>query len=161
MGRSPFYAEHVKPVDQRPVLHDLDSVFSYFFQQGTIVSYQDGTRVATLSDDLYIKILQSQHSKLPVLERSCSIYRKLEDNFPDRDNIYRVQSAIHYVFCNKHSDDQPFVFQVLELTNLDHDYYTTFCVKTDGAILNIESLSLRGYASKVDVSLTIDRLCAV
>lgn len=163
MGRSPFYAEHVKPVEPRPVLYDLDSIYSYFFEQGDVACYEDGTQVATLTDDLYVKISKCHHSKLPVLERSCSIYRKLEDNFPDSNdnNIYKIKTAIRYVFCNKYSNDQPFVYQILELTNVNDDYYTTFCVKTDGAILNIESLSLRGYASKVNVASTIDHLCYV
>jgi len=161
MGRSPFYSEHVKPLKKKPVLQDLDDLFCYFFAVGETVLYEDNTRVATIDqniDNLYIRIIQSEYTPLPVLERSCSVYRKMEDHFPEKDSIYRIKSALKYSFKNKHSYGEPFSYHVLEISNINNDVYTTFCLSTDGAILNIESLSVRGYVSKVMVASSIEPL---
>lgn len=159
MGRSPFFAEYVRPIHPKPVLRVLDDVFSYFFNRGDIAFY-DESQVATIRGQVYICITESEHNRIPLLERSCSIYRKMEDYFPTGGSIYRVRSAIRYKFRNRHSGNRVFEYNVLELANLDTEYFTTFCIKTDGAILNIESLSLRGYANKVNVSCSIEQLCA-
>jgi hypothetical protein len=37
----------------------------------------------------------------------------------------------------------------LELEPTKDEYYTTFCLTIEGEILNLESLSLRGYVSKL------------
>lgn len=158
MGRNPFYAEHVRPTMSKPVLKDLDTVFSYFFNMGEVVFYDD-THVATINKPLYIRIMKSEHCHLPVLERSCSIYRKMEDYFPRKENIYQVKAAIRYRFQNHYSENNVFEYNVLEIVNVDNDYYTTFCIKTDGAILNIESLSLRGYIQETKISSSIEQLC--
>ena len=161
MGRSPFYAEHVKPLKRKETLQDLDDLFCYFFAVGDISSYEDDTQMATIDsnvDNLYIQIIQSEYTPLPTLERSCSIYRKMEDHFPEKDNIYQIVSATKYQFRNKYSWGEPFSYHVLELRNMDDNFYTTFCLKTDGAILNIESLSIRGYVSKVMVASSIEQL---
>jgi len=161
MGRSPFYSENVRPLKEKPVLQDLDDLFCYFFAVGETVFYEDNARVATIDsnmDNLYIRIIQSEYVPLPTLERSCSIYRKMEDHFPEKDSIYRIKSAMKYSFKNKHSRGEPFSFHVLEISNINDNLYTTFCLKTDGAILNIESLSVRGYVSKVMVASSIEQL---
>lgn len=163
MGRSPFYAEYVKPLKRKETLQDLDDLFCYFFAVGEISSYDDDTQMAIIDgdvDNLYIRIIQSEYTPLPTLERSCSIYHKMEDHFPEKENIYQIISATKYRFKNKYSWDEPFFYHVLELQNMDDNVYTTFCLKTDGAILNIESLSLRGYVSKVMVASSIEQLHA-
>lgn len=161
MGRSPFYSEHVKPLKTKPILQDLDDLFCYFFAVGEISFYEDNTQVATIDDNLdklYIQIVHSEYTPLPVLERSCSIYRKMEDHFPEKNNIYQIKSATKYKFKNKHSLGEPFSYHVLEISNVNDNFYTTFCLKTDGAVLNIESLSVRGYVSKVMVASSADQL---
>lgn len=161
MGRSPFYSEHVKPLKKKETLQDLDDLFCYFFAVGDVSSYEDQTQMAIINgddDNLYIRIIQSEYTPLPTLERSCSIYRKTEDHFPEKENIYQITSATKYQFKNKYSWGEPFFYHVLELRNMDDNVYTTFCLKTDGAILNIESLSLRGYVSKVMVASSIGQL---
>lgn len=149
MGRSPFYAEHVRPIKKNKPIKELEEIFSYFFQSGDIIVYEDDIQVATLKSDVCLEIMESQQTLLPILERCCSIYRKREDYFPEKDKIYRINSAIIYRFCNKHSEYKPFEFHVLELENINKDYYTTFCLMTDGSLLNLESLSLRGYVLKI------------
>lgn len=161
MGRSPFYAEQVKPLKKKEILQDLDDLFCYFFAVGEICSYDDGSQMATIDtaiDNLYIRIIHSDYTPLPILERSCSIYRKMEDHFPEKENIYQITSAIKYQFQNKHSQGERFAYHVLELHNMDENVYTTFCLSTNGAILNIESLSVRGYVSKVMVASSIEQL---
>lgn len=160
MGRSPFFADHVKPVQTKNSLQDLDDIFHYFFNVGKKEYYDDNTETAKITNNekIYLRVIQSEYSQTPLLERSCSIYRKLEDHFPDKDNIYYVSSVCKYKFNNQYSGNEPFEFDVLELKNIDERYYTTFCVKTDGAILNIESLSLRGYISKLVVASSIENL---
>lgn len=161
MGRSPFFAEHVKPIkNNREILQELDDIFCYFFAIGNVVCYEDNN-VATIDDPhdkIYLRIIQSEHDPLPVLERSCSIYRKTGDDFPEKDSIYQIHSASKYKFKNKHSIGEPFYYNVLELRNVDCDLYATFCIKTDGAVLNIESMSLRGYISKVMVASSTEEL---
>lgn len=161
MGRSPFYAEHVKPMKKKTILQDLDDLFCYFFAVGEITTYDDNSQMAVIDssvDNLYLRIIQSEYQMLPTLERSCSIYRKIEDHFPEKERIYQLTSATKYQFQNKYSWGEPFSYHVLELRNIDENYYTTFCLKTDGAILNIESLSVRGYVSKVMVASSIEQL---
>ena len=163
MGRSPFYAEYVKPLKKRETLQDLHDIFCYFFAVGLVSFYDDNTQMATIDrkdDNLYIRIIHSEHTPLPALERSCSIYRKKEDHFPEKDSIYQIISATKHQFKNKYSWGEPFSYHVLELCNTDDSFYTTFCLKTDGAILNVESLSLRGYVSKVMVASSIKQLRA-
>ena len=150
MGRNPFYMRHVKPILPRATVVPLGEVFDHFFRVGDVVFYEDDTQVAELERRLgvvRIRIPRSEHVPTPLLERSCSIYRKMEDHFPSKEDVYRVRRAIRHMFCNEHSLNRPFWYDVLELENEDDRYYTTFCIKTDGAILNIESLSLRGYAT--------------
>jgi hypothetical protein len=84
----------------------------------------------------------------------------MEDYFPEKESIYQITSATKYKFKNKYSWGEPFFYHVLELQNTDDSFYTTFCLKTDGAILNVESLSLRGYVSKVMVASSIEQLRA-
>lgn len=151
MGRNPFYAQHVVPIPTRSVLKELEDVYEFLFQHGNIVSYDDDTKVSKPSTPIYIRVLHTQQCHPPLLERSCSIYRKMEDRFPLTESIYEVRCALSYTFTNRHSHFKPFEYRVLELTHMDQDYYTTFCVRTDGAILNLESLSLRGYVSDVAV----------
>lgn len=163
MGRSPFYAEHVRPLKKKQIMQDLDDLFCYFFAVGDVSFYDDNTQSATIDnnlDKIYIQIIQSEYTPLPILERSCSIYRKIEDHFPEKTSIYELTSALKYKFKNKHSWGENFSYHVLELKNVDKNYYTTFCLKTDGAILNIESLSLRGYVSKIIVASSIEQLRA-
>lgn len=163
MGRSPFYAKYVKPLKKKDILQDLDDLFCYFFAIGVISYYDDNTQMATIDDNvdnLYIRIIQSEYTPMPTLERSCSIYRKMEDHFPEKESIYQIISATKYQFKNKYSWGEPFSYHVLELSNINGNLYTTFCLKTDGAILNIESLSLRGYVSKVMVASSIEQLRA-
>lgn len=163
MGRSPFYAEHVKPLKKKELLQDLDDLFCYFFAVGEISSYDDNTQITTIDsnvDNLYLRVIQCEYIPLPVLERSCSIYRKIEDYFPEKQKIYQIISATKYQFKNKYSWHEPFSYHVLELRNIDENYYTTFCLKTDGAVLNIESLSVRGYITKVMVASSIEQLRA-
>lgn len=164
MGRSPFYAEYVKPLKKKDTLQDLDDIFCYFFAVGLVSFYDDNTQMATIDNNkdnhLYLRIIQSEYTPLPTLERSCSIYRRMEDHFPEKDSIYQIISATKHQFKNKHSWGEPFSYHVLELSNMDDNLYTTFCLKTDGAILNIESLSLRGYVSKVMVASSIEQLRA-
>lgn len=157
MGRSPFYAEYVRPVTPKPVLQDLDMAFSSIFKIGDVAFYDD-THVATIHKPLYIRIMKSEHCRLPMLERSCSIYRKMEDYFPKKENIYQVRAAIRHRFRNHYSGGKVFEYNVLEIVNVDNDYYTTFCIKTDGAILNIESLSLRGYIQETRIAPSIEQL---
>ena len=153
MGRSPFYTDYVKPLAQKDKLQLLDDIFCYFFAVGDISSYDDGTLMATTdgktNNKLYIRIIKWEHTPSPLLERSCSVYQKMEDRFPEPENIYEVLSAIKYCFQNKHSGNKPFTYHVLELRNTNHRFYTTFCIKTDGALLNLESLTVRGYVSQV------------
>lgn len=159
MGRNPFYAEHIRPLKNRPVIQDLDDIFCYLFAVGDISNF-DELQVAYLGewDDLYLRLIQCEYLPTPVLERSCSIYRKQEDRFPEMSSIYKVKSATHYKFRNQHSLQEPFVYNVLEVVNIDDECYTTFCLRTDGAILNVESLSLRGYVNKVMVASSIEQL---
>lgn len=149
MGRSPFYAQHVVPIPTRTSLKELEDVFKFLFQQGRVVVYDDDTKVSTPSTPIYIRLLDSKTCPKPTLERCCSIYRKKEDHFPSNNSVYKVHSAILYRFQNRHSQHRPFEYHVLEVAHQDDNYYTTFCVRTDGAILNLESLSLRGYVSDV------------
>lgn len=161
MGRSPLYAEYVKPMTQKDKLPILDDIFCYFFAVGDITTYDDGTQMATIdskAENMYIRVIQWEHTPSPLLERSCSIYRKMEDRFPQIETIYQVISAIQYCFQNKHSGGVPFTYHVLELRNTNHRFYTTFCLKTDGAILNLESLTVRGHVSKVMVASSIGQL---
>lgn len=159
MGRSPFYAEHIRPLKTQPVIQDLEDIFCYLFAVGEVFTFDD-LQVAYLGewDQLYLRILQSDVRSTPVLERSCSIYRKQEDHFPKMSSIYKVKSATRYQFRNAHSLQELFVYHVLEVNHLDDNSYTTFCLRTDGAILNVESLSLRGYVKKVMVASSIEQL---
>lgn len=149
MGRSPFYAQHVVPIPTRSSLKELEDVFKFMFQQGRVVVYDDDAKVSTPSTPIYIRLLDSKTCPKPTLERCCSVYRKMEDHFPSNNSVYKVCSAILYRFHNRHSQHRPFEYHVLEVAHQDDNYYTTFCVRTDGAILNLESLSLRGYVSDV------------
>jgi len=161
MGRSPFYAEHVKPLKKKEILQDLNDLFCYFFAVGEISCYDDGSQMATIDtaiDNLYVRIIHSEYTPLPTLERSCSIYLKMEDHFPEKENLYRITSATKYQFQNKHSWGERFAYHVLELRNINDNVYTTFCLSTNGAILNIESLSVRGYVSKIMVASSIEQL---
>jgi hypothetical protein len=136
-------------------------VFDYFFRVGEVACYDDETQVAELGKNMVrIRVLACERAPPPLLERSCSIYRRAEDHFPDDLTTYRVVKAIRHRFCNQHSSGRPFYYDILEVENVDDRYYTTFCLRTDGAILNLESLSLRGYATKIEVvrPLTIGRL---
>lgn len=163
MGRNPLYADYVKPLAKKDLLQDLDDLFCYFFAAGKIISYDDGVQTAVIdskADRMYVRILQSEHTPLPTLERACSVYRKAEDRFPKKESIYQIVSATKYQFQNEYSAGEPFTFHVLELRNTDPRFYTTFCLKTDGAILNLESLSVRGYASKVMVASSTRQLRA-
>lgn len=163
MGRSPSFAEHVRPIRPKETIRELDDLFCYFFAVGEVVAYEDGTQAATIDgsvDNLYVRFIQSEYSMLPVLERSCSIYRKIDDHFPEKENIYRIVSAIRYRFKNKHSLGETFFYDVLELQNIKDEYYTTFCIKTDGSVLNIESLSVRGSVRQVMVAPSIRQLKA-
>lgn len=160
MGRSPFYAQHIRPLKNNNVMEDLHDIFTYLFAVGEVSSFDD-VQIAYMGewDELYVSVLQSDYSPCPlVLERSCSVYRKQEDHFPDVQSIYKIKSAIKYKFRNKHSLQEAFYYHVIELTNIDDELYTTFCLRTDGAILNLESLSLRGYVKKVMVSSSIEQL---
>jgi len=160
MGRSPFFAIHVKPLQKKNIIPELEDIFEYFFKMGEVVYYEDDTQTATLrNENVYVRITHSHHTPILTLERSCSTYQKLEDHFPEKQHTYQVTSAIRYKFKNKHSwGGEPFYYHVLELQNTDDNYYTTFCIKTDGAILNIESMSLRGYLSHIEVAPSIEQL---
>lgn len=149
--------ENVKPIQKKTALKELNDLFNYFFAVGDIKTYDDNTKVATTPEKIYIRIVKSEYAPPPiVLERSCSIYqKKMEDYFPLKESIYEITSVFKYKFNNKHGS---FGFNVVELCNIDDDYYTSFCIKTDGAVLNIESLSLRGYISKIVVASSIEQL---
>lgn len=151
MGRSPFYAQHVVPIPTRSIVKELEDVYDYIFQHGNVTTYEDDTKVSIASTPIYIQVIHSQKNPLTTLERSCSVYRKMEDHFPHSKNIYKVRCALSYCFQNRHSYFQPFEYRVLEVTHMDENYHTTFCVRTDGAILNLESLSLRGHVSHVTI----------
>lgn len=158
MGRNPLFAEHVIPIHTKKTIPELESIFSVFFQTGEIV-FHDDAHIATISKPIYLSISGSDHAKIPFLERSCSVYRKTEDYFPEEKNIYQIVNAIRYKFCNRHSGNKPFEYHVLEIVNTDMECYTTFCIRTDGAILNLESLSLRGYCSHVQIASSTQQLC--
>lgn len=158
MGRNPLFAEHVVPIHTKKVIPELERIFSFFFQTGEIAFYDD-THIATITKPIYLRIFDSERIHIPFLERSCSIYRKMEDHFPEEKNSYRVVNAIRYKFCNRHSENTPFEYHILEIVNTDMEYYTTFCIRTDGAILNLESLSLRGYCSHVQIASSTQQLC--
>jgi hypothetical protein len=152
MGRNPFYADHVRPLPARhPPLQELEEIFSQFFTMGKVIVYEDDVQVATFSKqkEIQLQLMECQRTPRPCLERSCSIYRKKEDYFPERKQIYKVKTAILYRFQNQHSNHEPFEFRVLELEPTKDEYYTTFCLTIEGEILNLESLSLRGYVSKL------------
>lgn len=157
MGRNPYYARYVRPIPPRPLVDELSGVFEQFFRVGDVAFYEDDTRIAEMERRMgvvRIRITRSEHAPTPVLERSCSIYRRMEDHFPTKDATYRVRRAIRHLFRNEHSSFLPFWYDLLEVENEDDRYYTTFCIRTDGAILNLESLSLRGYATEVVIVAT-------
>lgn len=148
--------KHVRPVEPRAANEVLAGVFDYFFREGDVAFYDDDTHVAELEKVVVrIRIHRSERVPAPLLERSCSIYRREEDHFPTKDAVYRVRRAVRHLFCNEHSSHHPFRYDLLEVENVEDRYYTTFCIRTDGAVLNIESLSLRGYA--VDVATVLPR----
>lgn len=155
MGRNPFYANYVRPLSTKnPPLQDLEEIFSQFFQYGNVVVYEDDIHVAKFppkqeKNAIQLQLVECHHTPRPCLERSCSIYCKKEDYFPEKHTIYKVKTAILYRFQNQYSNHEPFEFRVLELEPTEDEYYTTFCVTIQGEILNLESLSLRGYVSKV------------
>ena len=155
MGRNPFYADHVRPLPTQHIpLQELEEIVSEFFRIGKVVVYEDeDVQVATLSkqqQEIQLQLMECQLTpRPPCLERSCSIYRKKEDYFPDKKTIYNVKTAIRYQFQNKHSNYETFEFRVLELEPTETEYYTTFCLTIEGDILNLESLSLRGHVSKL------------
>lgn len=149
MGRSPYFTRHVRPIEPRAANEALGIVFDHFFRVGEVAFYEDNTRVAEPEKSARIRIQQSEHAQTPTLERSCSVYRRREDYFPSKEAVYRVRRAVRHMFCNEHSAHTPFWYDLLEVENEDDRYYTTFCVRTDGAILNVESLTLRGYATDV------------
>lgn len=159
MGRNPLYADYVVPIHCKPSLPDLEDLFALFFRLGEVGYYDDDDQVATLPQPIYLRILQSEYMHLPLLERSCSVYRKVEDYFPKEQHLYQVVAAVRHRFRNQYSGHQPFEYRVLEIVNTDPEYHTTFCIRTDGALLNLESLSLRGYATHVRVVHSTEQLC--
>jgi hypothetical protein len=152
MGRSPFYADHVRPLKiHKPPLQELEEIFYQYFLMGDVIIYDDNIQVAKLkkSDEIKLQITECKKTPSLLLERCCSVYRKKEDYLPETNMIYKVKTAILYKFQNKYSNQEPFEFRVLEIQNIDTEYYTSFCITIEGSILNIESLSLRGEISKL------------
>jgi len=73
-----------------------------------------------------------------MIERSCSVYYGVEEPFPIVDTVYRIQGAERIVF------DLGFEYDVLYIRSLSPDRFCTWCVRTDGIVLNAESLQVRG-----------------
>lgn len=161
MGRSPSFSSYVRPIPDQKELIELNNIFTFIFSNGTITQYEDGSE-SVLNDisQIYIKIIYSEYEP-QILERSCSVYKKEEDNFPRIGRIYRISSAIIYNFSNEYSSNKTFYYKVLELQNIEDDYYTTFCLRTDGVVLNNESFTKRGCLLKLVVASSIGQLIPV
>lgn len=149
MGRSPFFMEQVRPElahhDEFPSF--LQSWFDKWMTNATELG--DGCRGVKVQG-MSIRFLETNYEPPLRLERSCSVYRGVEVSFPISESEYPITAAIQYTFRNKHSNFQPFVYNIIEVKGLQ-GLFPTFVVRTDGAILNCESFTLRGHVFKAEI----------
>jgi hypothetical protein len=147
MGRSPVFHNHVRPVPER-----LDNKVSLILkniynENKCITEYdQDGLIMSNIIKFPFphIKIVETFRSP-PRLDRSCSVYFGVEEYFPQGGSIYDVIGCERYQFNNQYSDNNTFYYDILLLQHIDPQYHLTYCIRTDGEILNIESLASRGH----------------
>lgn len=84
----------------------------------------------------------------PILDRSCSIYYGIEDHFPNEESLYKIKNKIKYTF---NQQDNNFEYNIFELESLIPSSFITFCLRTDGELLNIESFQSRGRVSSIQL----------
>lgn len=141
MGRSPLFYSIVKPVFHLEPIEPLSNIFKFTY--GNNECNMNEHIQIHISEPILIKITSSIYNP-PILERSCSVYNGYEDVFPKIDNVYSIVSATRYTFCNQYSNNIPFSYDILDIKNSNSDYYSTFCIRTDGLVLNNESFTPRG-----------------
>lgn len=156
MGRSPFFADYVKPTSSMRVISSLEE---YFNSCMSAISFKEidniSVGVKTPTNKAVLLIGASVYNP-PLLERSCSVYRGYEDSFPNPDTEYLIIGVRTYTFCNQHSSNIPFSYHVLEVAHPDPKMFSTFCIRTDGLVLNQESFTPRGWIT--DASITFKKL---
>ena len=150
MGRSPFFADCVKPTPKKEVITPLEEYFDLCMSSISHKETDDISVGVRVPLKVYIHIGESIYSP-PLLERSCSVYRGLEDSFPDKNTEYRITGVRNYTFCNKYSTNEPFNYHVIEIAHPDPTMFSTFCIRTDGLVLNHESFTPRGWITNASV----------
>lgn len=151
MGRSPFFYDFIRPVPLRsnPNFQDL---FNTIISDGNISDKYYNDFNAHPKSNVYIKVGNVSFDP-PLLDRSCSVYRGVEDHFPETNNIYKINRAVRIKFSNEFTNNTEITYDFFEVSNIDttFNYFTTFCIRTDGTVLNIESLNIRGYIIDADI----------
>lgn len=150
MGRAPFFGDNLVEHPHKPLIPDLHHLFmniTHPFQEDTI--RLDGipqpsavcSRASKKQDDMgFIRAIGTfrRISVCSMIERSCSVYYGVEEPLPIIGTAYRIQGAERVVF------DRGFEYDVLYVRSLSPDRFCTWCVRTDGVVLNAESLQVRG-----------------
>lgn len=115
-----------------------------------VVEMGDGCRGVHISGNATIRFYCTMYDPPLTLERSCSAYHGLEIAFPEPNTEHPIASVVEHTFSNIHSDYKPFIYKVMELEPSGDDY-PTFVIRTDGAVLNAESFSIRGHVFDAEI----------
>lgn len=133
-----------------PDLHDIFMSITHPFQDAEDIIRLEGipaptalcTRCSRTSDqDMGLIRAAGTFRRIitgPMIERSCSVYYGVEEPLPLIGTVYRIQGAERILF------DRGFEYDVLYVRSLSPDRFCTWCVRTDGIVLNAESLQVRG-----------------
>lgn len=155
MGRSPEWFRYVRPFPPRPAgsLSSLEALFSHHLTETPARSaIEDEVEVAftqiPLSMNVGIRIdaisdLSPDHHE--GLMRCCSTYGQEDEDRPQQGLSYRIEAVARYRFirhapsARTASNEEAAVYDVLYVSHPDPGVMSTWVLRTDGLVLNLES----------------------
>lgn len=154
MGRSPNWFHYVRPFPLRTTgsLPSLDAVFKRHLGE-PMASASDAAPKPEEVEMAFAQIPSSTDTRVTIgtvsplplhlqdgLLRCCSTYGQEDEDCPTVGVSYRIVAVARYCFVqNAPEQEDAAIYDVLYVSHPDPQVMSTWALRTDGLVLNIES----------------------